>query len=243
MYRHLKEHGMELPAEIKGCFLCLNETQEALVLTSSNGSLKHKDVLEAVSRVLPEGKCSVAPRAKCISTVEDGDHAGWVNTQSEVFEVTDSVNDVFEAIAEYVQDHDGDYEDGLEVFKSYSEIRRKVQSQKESGQRLQALSSLQLRSNGGWLDQCRRRFRRSKGKRSVISAREQVTGRENALIETKAVAVRDASASQRLRPARRVHMDQVVMRQWWQTLTTTTAVPQARVQASSKRHFCQKLSS
>ncbi|CAK9016862.1 Uncharacterized protein SCF082_LOCUS13379, partial [Durusdinium trenchii] len=135
------------------CFINTDSLQcggncEALVLTSSNGSLKHKDVLEAVSRVLPEGKCSVAPRAKCISTVEDGDHAGWVNTQSEVFEVTDSVNDVFEAIAEYVQDHDGDYEDGLEVFKSYSEIRRKVQSQKESGQRLQALSSLQLRSNG-----------------------------------------------------------------------------------------------
>ena len=40
------------------------------------------------------------------------------------------MDEVFEAVAEMMQEEDGNYKDGLENFETYSEIRKKMQSQK-----------------------------------------------------------------------------------------------------------------
>ena len=46
-YKHLKSHGVELPLEVRGWFLmrklCLDQTQEALLLTATND---HQSVSE-----------------------------------------------------------------------------------------------------------------------------------------------------------------------------------------------------
>ena len=132
-YRHLGEHDINLPSEVRGWFLmkkmCLDTTQEALVLTASSGSLKYESIVEAVSKVMPEGKCAVAPKAKDVFLLEDGSEfqmqeAVIPNVEEE------TVDEVFEAIALHVQEQDGEYEDALEVFETYTDIRRKMQQQK-----------------------------------------------------------------------------------------------------------------
>ena len=58
-YKKLAEHGIDLPSTVKGWMLMkkmhLDMTQEALILTSTSGSLKYEDVTTALTKVLPEG--------------------------------------------------------------------------------------------------------------------------------------------------------------------------------------------
>ena len=128
-YRHLTAHNIELPSEVKGWFLlkklCLDNTQEALVLTASAGSLKYKSITEAIYKVMPEGKCLTNVKTKDVFVHDVGEEREYEEVNHE-----ETVDDVFEAIAEVVQAEDGDYEDGLEVFETYTEIRKKMQSQK-----------------------------------------------------------------------------------------------------------------
>ena len=126
-YRHLASHNIELPSEVKGWFLlkklCLDSTQEALVLTASAGSLKYQSITEAsYNKVMPEGKCLTNVKAKEVFVHVVGKEQECVETNND-----ETVDDVFEAIADMVQSEDGDYEDGLEVFETYTEIRKGYQ--------------------------------------------------------------------------------------------------------------------
>ena len=76
---------------------------------------------------MPEGKCTTNPKAKEVFIM---DSEMMAEDQFNENEVVDTSDDVFEAVADYAQDMDGDYEDALEVFETYSEIRKRMQSQK-----------------------------------------------------------------------------------------------------------------
>ena len=133
IYRHLGEHDINLPSEVRGWFLMkkmsLDTTQEALVLTASSGSLKYESIVEAVSKVMLEGKYAVAPKAKDVFLLEDGSE--FQMQEAVIPNVEDEmVDEVFEAIALHVQEQDGEYKDALEVFETYTDIRRKMQQQK-----------------------------------------------------------------------------------------------------------------
>ena len=131
VYRHLSASNITLPDEVKGWLLlkklALDSTQEALILTAAQGSLKYADITEALFKVMPEGKCTTNPKAKEVFMMNDEMAS---ENQSSPDEEPDTVAEVFEAVADYAQDMDGDYEDALEVFETYSEIRKRMQSQK-----------------------------------------------------------------------------------------------------------------
>lgn len=59
-YRALVRHGVQLPDEVRGWFLMrklsLDATVEAMVLTSSGGSIKYDQVVKAIKSVFPYGK-------------------------------------------------------------------------------------------------------------------------------------------------------------------------------------------
>ncbi|CAL1167422.1 unnamed protein product [Cladocopium goreaui] len=128
-YKKLAEHGIELPPTVKGWMLMkkmnLDMTQEALILTSTSGSLKYEDVTTALTKVLPEGKCLVQVKSKDIFVTENQE-----DEPREVYVQEDEAADVFEAVAEMVQECEGEYEDALDAYETYAEIRKRMQSQK-----------------------------------------------------------------------------------------------------------------
>ena len=94
------------------------------MLTASMGNLKYDDITKAIYKVLSEGKCISNPKMKEVF-VHD------VRKEDKGYEEQDdTLDEVFEAVAEIMQEEDGNYEDGLEIFETYSEIRKKMQSQK-----------------------------------------------------------------------------------------------------------------
>lgn len=131
VYRHLSANKITLPDEVKGWLLlkklALDSTQEALILTAAQGSLQYADITEALFKVMPEGKCTTNPKAKEVFMMAD---EMAQENQFSPEEEPDTAAEVFEAVADYAQDMDGDYEDALEVFETYSEIRKRMQSQK-----------------------------------------------------------------------------------------------------------------
>jgi hypothetical protein len=128
-YKKLVEHGIDLPSTMKGWMLMkkmhLDMTQEALILTSTSGSLKYEDVTTALTKVESEGKCLVQPKSKDIFMTENTE-----DEPREVYVQEDEAADVFEAVAEMVQEYKGEYEDALDTYETYAEIRKRMQSQK-----------------------------------------------------------------------------------------------------------------
>ena len=88
------------------------------------GSLKYNDITKAIYKVLPEGKRISNPKMKEVFV-----HDVWEEDEGHE-EQGDTLDEVFEAVAEMMQEEDGNYKDGLENFEIYSEIRKKMQSQK-----------------------------------------------------------------------------------------------------------------
>ena len=130
-YRKLSEHGIELPAPVKGWF---SHEKDELGHDSGSAdphshlrSLKYEDVTTALSKVLPEGKCLVQPKSRDIFISED--HEG---EPPEAYGIEENAAEVFEAVAEMVQEGEGDYEDALDAYETYAEIRKRMQSQKVS---------------------------------------------------------------------------------------------------------------
>ena len=128
-YRHLQEHSVELPEEVRGWFLLrklqLDAGAEAMVLTHTRGSLKYTDVTAAVTAIFPHGvsKTGGAKSKEVFEAVtEDG---------AEAEEHDDGSEDVFQAVADQIQQQeDYDEEDAIEVFETYQDIRKKMQQKK-----------------------------------------------------------------------------------------------------------------
>ena len=129
-YRHLSQHSITLPEEVKGWLLlkklCLDATQEALVLTAAAGSLKYAELTAAIYKVMPEGKCNSSIKAKEVF-MHEGSQQKDEGDEQVCF---DEENEVFEALADYAQEEGADYEDALEVYEAYQEIRKRMQNQK-----------------------------------------------------------------------------------------------------------------
>ncbi|CAE7879526.1 GIP, partial [Symbiodinium microadriaticum] len=126
-YRRLQEHSVELPEEVRGWFLLqklkLDQAAQALLLTSTKGSLKYSEINKAVQAIFPQGvAASTTGRTREVFSAE-GDETMDIESEN--------AEDVYEAIAEQFQLADEyEEEDALDVFETYKDIRRRVQEKK-----------------------------------------------------------------------------------------------------------------
>lgn len=85
--------------------------------------------VKALNKVLPKGKAVQAPTAaREFFLLERTDDVEAMPESTSM----QSTDDVFEAVAENNQMHDCDYEDALDIFETYIEIRKRMQAQKVS---------------------------------------------------------------------------------------------------------------
>ena len=132
-YRHLQEHAVELPEEVKGWFLLrklqVDSTAEAMIMTTTKGSLKYPDVVEGVRAIFPQGvKPSGGHKLKEVfeATSADGEPSAEDAASGD-----ETIEEVFQAVAEQLQSNeDYDDEEALDVFENYKEVRRKMQQKK-----------------------------------------------------------------------------------------------------------------
>ncbi|CAE6959443.1 GIP [Symbiodinium sp. CCMP2456] len=126
-YRRLQEHALELPEEVRGWFILqklqMEPAAQALVLTSSGGSLKYQDVTKAIQSIFPHGTArNSGGKTKEVFSTETEDNEVPENEAAE---------DVFQAIADQVQSSEEyEEEDAVDVFETYKDIRRRVQQKK-----------------------------------------------------------------------------------------------------------------
>eukprot|EP00435_Cladocopium_sp_Y103_P043962 s1603_g12.t1 len=139
-YRGLTRHKVELPEPVRGWILLkkllLDSTSEALIMTSTAGSLKYTDVLAALKAVFPNGQgpgvSQGRTKDKEIFIAQEGMDPRQEPEEVEV-QAHDDALEVMEAIANQTQEQsDYESEDALEVFENYSSIRRKMQEKKTS---------------------------------------------------------------------------------------------------------------
>ena len=139
-YRGLTRHKVELPEPVRGWILLkkllLDSTSEALIMTSTSGSLNYTDVLGALKAVFPNGQGpGVNPgksKDKEIFIAQEDSETPNEATELEV-PGNDDFLEVMEAVATQAQEQsDYESEDALEVFENYSSIRKKMQEKKTS---------------------------------------------------------------------------------------------------------------
>ena len=139
-YRGLTRHKVELPEPVRGWILLkkllLDSTSEALIMTSTSGSLNYTDVLGAFKAVFPNGQGpGVNPgksKDKEIFIAQEDSETPNEATELEV-PGNDDFLEVMEAVATQAQEQsDYESEDALEVFENYSSIRKKMQEKKTS---------------------------------------------------------------------------------------------------------------
>ena len=134
-YRLLVSHEVELPVEVRGWFLlkklCLDQTQEAMVLTATQGKLDYKSVTDAIRAVFPHGKGQPS-KSRDSKDVFEVDEDEGMSFETKGVESHDEVFEVWQGIAEQIQEQGSDYdsEEVLEVFESYKDIKRRVQDRK-----------------------------------------------------------------------------------------------------------------
>ena len=131
--RKLKEQGVDLPSVVKGFMLLrklkLDANQESMILSSTNGKMEFKEVIEKVRAIFPEGKG--ASRKQDVFEALDQVSEGRVATeQQEQHEMTETIEDVLEVITDPLQ-NSGDEEEALEIFETYAEVRRKLQEKRK----------------------------------------------------------------------------------------------------------------
>ena len=141
VYRRLVQHGIKLPEEVQGWFLLkklhLDSSQEALVLTSTSGSLQKAAVTKALRAIFPSGKGQPAKKSNDVFEAESAGEAeeGGCEAASDGdgFGSRETLPEVMEAVAETIQgESEYEDEDALEVFESYREIKKRVQEKKIS---------------------------------------------------------------------------------------------------------------
>ena len=119
---------MDLPPEVKGYMLIrklkLDSASEAMILTATHGVLKFKEVSDAVKAIYPDGKGTASSKSKEIFLTDN---------PGEYQDEEDEVLEAMETIAEEWQSRDDiEDEDVLDVFESYSEIRRKMAEKRKA---------------------------------------------------------------------------------------------------------------
>eukprot|EP00435_Cladocopium_sp_Y103_P061432 s737_g23.t1 len=136
-YRGLTRHKVELPEPVRGWILMrklsLDATSEALIMTSTKGSLKYPEIVEALKALFPNGRGSGSSNSSK-SRDKEVFIAGEAEPEGHRTEPTDETEDpleVMEAIAFQAQEHsDYDSEDVLDVYENYASIRKKMQEKR-----------------------------------------------------------------------------------------------------------------
>ena len=119
-YRLLVSHEVELPVEVRGWFLlkklCLDQTQEAMVLTATQVKLDYKSVTDAIRAVFPHGKGQPS-KSRDSKDVFEVDEDEGMSFETKGVESHDEVFEVWQGIAEQIQEQGSDYdsEEVLEV--------------------------------------------------------------------------------------------------------------------------------
>ena len=128
--RKLKEQKVTLPKEVQGFFLLrklrLDSTQESLVLTATRGSLEIKDILDNVRGIFPEGRGSAKSQKEVFQTEDAVSGDGGAPSRDE----GEDLEEVLEVITDPYQSG-GEEEEVLDVFESYTEIRKKLLEKKK----------------------------------------------------------------------------------------------------------------
>ena len=122
LHKHLTEYFY-----VRGWFLLrklgLESTAEAMILTHTKGSLKYPDIRKAVKDIFPQGVAKGA--SSKVKEVFEVDTVTTATTEE------DDVNEVYQAVADQVQNNpEYDDEDALDVFETYKEVRKQVQQRK-----------------------------------------------------------------------------------------------------------------
>ena len=137
-YRAMLRHKVQLPDEVKGWFLLrklsLDATSEAMIMTSSGGSVKYEDVVKAVKAVYPNGKCgtNVAKTTKEIFLADPGEEEEAMEKVTPRVGVEgESPEEVMEIVAAELQEQDDyDSEDALEAYETYVNVKQRVREKK-----------------------------------------------------------------------------------------------------------------
>ena len=129
-YKALVRNEVELPAAVRGWLLLkklsLDPTSEAMVMTSSQGSVMHDDVVRAVRNMFPNNKSTKTIKTKDIFVADEDEEMKGMGSDEERGEDMEPY-EVMEAVASQIQGHD-DYEseDALDAFEAYASVRRKI---------------------------------------------------------------------------------------------------------------------
>jgi hypothetical protein len=126
-YRALVRHGVQLPDEVRGWFLMrklsLDATAEAMVLTSSGGSIKYDQVVKAIKSVFPYGKSGTGTKQSKEVFMADEPEQGEGHDEGP--------EEVMEVIASELQEADEyESEDALEAYEAYVNVRQKMREKK-----------------------------------------------------------------------------------------------------------------
>jgi len=155
-YRGLQRHKIELPDEVRGWIvlrkLALDSTSEALVMTSTKGSLKYAEVVQALKAVFPNGKGSSNIRSKdkdvfLASEERMTEVDGQAGTPEEAFSVEEPA-EVMEVISNQLHEvSDYESEDALEIFETYANVRKKCRKRRCHEDTSQLVED---QNNGNW---------------------------------------------------------------------------------------------
>ena len=132
-YKSLVRHGVELPGPVRGWLLMrkmlLDPTSEAMVLTSTKGSVEYSEIVTAVRAVFPHGQCAATKTKERDVFITSNDFQE-VEAEKEYVE-EETPMEVMEVIALQAQEHsDYESEDALEVYETYTDIKKRVQEKK-----------------------------------------------------------------------------------------------------------------
>ena len=132
-YKSLVRHGVELPGPVRGWLLMrkmlLDPTSEAMVLTSTKGSVEYSEIVTAVRAVFPHGQCTATKTKERDVFITSNDFQE-VEAEKEYVE-EETPMEVMEVIALQAQEHsDYESEDALEVYETYTDIKKRVQEKK-----------------------------------------------------------------------------------------------------------------
>ena len=136
-HRKLEEQGVKLPEEVQGWFLVrkmrLDASQEAMLLTSTQGSYKYSKICGGVKAIFSNTRGVV--RSKNTFAAESvGDTSDTATVLSSPSDDDDSYDQAaLEAAVEMIQEQEGyDDEAVLETFETYQQIRKRVQETKKT---------------------------------------------------------------------------------------------------------------
>ncbi len=129
VHRKLGEHGVTLPKEVQGWFLLrklkVDASQEAMILTATQGSYQIDKIEKSIRAVLPNAK-GVARVQKDTFTVEES-----ISSTGESADSEDDAEILQVLVADMQKDEEYDEENMLDTFETYKQVRNRIMENKK----------------------------------------------------------------------------------------------------------------